>query len=69
MNLNERLIGWKAIAHELGVSEWEAKHTIYRAGLRFAKLRSNGRTSTVFVTRGTLAALRVQLFRAKPSAM
>lgn len=62
---DERVVGWKAIAHELGVSEWDAKHAFYRAGLRLAKLTPGRRTSTVYVLRGVLEALRAQLFRAK----
>lgn len=62
--MSDRIVGWKAIASELGISVYAAKHVFYRAGLRLAKLRPSSRNSDVWITRKALGAIRDQLVRA-----
>lgn len=50
----QMIIGWKAIALKVGVSEWALKHRLYRACLRLPKLNPNSRTSQVYTTLTTI---------------
>lgn len=53
------VVGWKAIAEDLGLSVWKAKMMFRRAGVQLPKLALRGRTSPVYMVRTQL--LRVVL--------
>lgn len=51
---SNRIIGWKAIACELGASESRIKSMFRRAGVRLPKIGRRGRTSPVYLDRSQL---------------
>ncbi len=49
-----KIIGWKAIAEYLGMSEAGAKMMFRRAGVTLSKTGTNGRTSRVYLLKSQL---------------